>query len=77
MKTFPHYYSASLTGGPAADYANDHLQRVHAPKRIILDEFNAMVELLTETLEDFDFTDDEVATVRRERRNREPAIVSA
>lgn len=66
-----------LTGGPAADYSNDHLQRVHAPKHITLDEFNAMVELLTETLEDFDFTADEVATVRRELRNREPAIVSS
>jgi hemoglobin len=66
-----------LTGGPAAEYSNDHLERVHARRHITLEEFNRMVELLTETLEDFDFTADDVATVRRELRKREPAIVSA
>jgi len=35
------------------------------------------VELLTETLEDFDFGSDDIAKIGGELRRREPAIVSA
>jgi hypothetical protein len=35
-----------------------------------------MVELLTETLEDFDFGSEDIAKIGQELRKREPAIVT-
>ena len=35
-----------------------------------------MVELLTETLEDFEFASDDIAKIAQELRKREPAIVT-
>jgi hypothetical protein len=37
--------------------------------------FDVMVELLTETLEDFDFDAADIATVRRELELRAPLII--
>ncbi len=36
-----------------------------------------MLELLTETLEDFDFGSEDVAKIGQELRKREPVIVTA
>jgi hemoglobin len=64
-----------LMGGPAS-YTDEHLQHVHQRLDITLAEFDEMVELLTETLEDFDFAADDVAKIGHELRRREPVIVS-
>jgi len=64
-----------LMGGPAS-YTEEHLAHVHARLEITLDEFDEMVELLTETLEDFDFGSDDIAKIGQELRRREPAIVT-
>jgi hemoglobin len=65
-----------LMGGPSTDYSDDHLERVHARLGITLPEFDVMVELVAETLEDFDFSSDDVATIKVALRKRESVIVS-
>lgn len=64
-----------LMGGPAV-YTDEHLQHVHRRLQITLEEFDEMVELLTETLEDYDFDPDDIALVGEQLRKREPVIVS-
>lgn len=68
-------FIAFLMGGPAS-YSDDHLQRVHARLGITLPEFDEMTNLLEETLEDFDFTPDDIDAIHRELRRREPFIVT-
>lgn len=63
-----------LMGGPAS-YTDEHLAHVHARLGITLDEFDEMVTLLTETLEDHGFEAEDVARVRHELRRREAVIV--
>lgn len=64
-----------LMGGPAS-YSEDHLKRVHERLGITHAEFEEMVELLVETLEDHDYSADDIAAVERELRRREPVIVN-
>jgi hemoglobin len=68
-------FVSSLTGGPAS-YTDEHLRRVHARLAITVDEFREMVELLTETLEDFDFAPDDVEQVRAELLRRQAVVVA-
>ena len=68
-------FIAFLMGGPAS-YTDEHLQHVHSRLGITLVEFDEMVELLTETLDDFDFEAEDVARIGHELRRREPVIVS-
>lgn len=65
-----------LMGGPAS-YTDEHIEHVHAKLGITLEEFDEMVELLTETLEDFDYGSEDVARIGQELRKREPVIVTA
>jgi hemoglobin len=65
-----------LMGGPTTSYSDDHLARVHAPKGITHEEFDEMVSLITEALEDHDFERDDIATIERELRKRESLIVT-
>jgi hemoglobin len=64
-----------LLGGPAS-YSDDHLQRVHAHLGITIVEFDEMVQLLVETMEDLDFEPSDIDVVERELRAREPLIVT-
>lgn len=64
-----------LMDGPAS-YTDEHIEHVHARLGITLNEFDEMVELLAETLEDFDFAAEDIAKVTQELRRREPAIVT-
>jgi hemoglobin len=66
-----------LMGGPVPAYTDEHLQHVHAGFGITLGEFDEMVELLVETLEDFDIPADDRARIQRELRKRQPVIVTA
>jgi hemoglobin len=65
-----------LMGGPAS-YSEDHIQRVHARLGINRAEFDEMVALLVETLEDFDFPADDVAAVEKELKRRGQLVVTA
>lgn len=69
-------FIASITGGPAS-YTDDHLRRTHARLGISTEEFREMLELLTETLEDFDWAAEDIAFVSAELRRREGVVVTA
>ena len=67
-------FIAFLMGGPAS-FSDEQLKTVHQRMDITQDAFNEMLELLTETLEDFDFSDADVETVRKEILRRKPIIL--
>jgi len=56
-------FIAFLMGGPAS-YTNDHLERVHADLGVTEAAFVEAVTLLTETLEDFGFSAEDLQEVR-------------
>jgi hemoglobin len=64
-----------LMGGPAS-YTDEHIAHVHSKLGITLQEFDEMVELLTETLEDFELGSEDIAKIGGELRKREPVIVT-
>jgi hemoglobin len=68
-------FIASMMGGPAS-YSNDHLERVHAHLGITEQAFLESVMLLMETLEDFDFADEDVHSVREEMMSRKNFVVT-
>lgn len=68
-------FVSSVMGGPAS-YTNDHLERVHARLGITEAAFNEMMLLLRETLEDFDFADDDIDSVMDEIAGRKNYIVT-
>ncbi|MBT4488744.1 MAG: group 1 truncated hemoglobin [Rhodospirillaceae bacterium] len=67
-------FIASLMGGPAS-YSNQELERAHSRFTITRGEFNEMMELLQETLEDFDLEDEHVNEVVQNFNNRASFIV--
>lgn len=69
-------FIASVTGGPAS-YTDEHLRRTHERLGITTAEFREMLELLAETLEDFDFAQADVDEVLSQIRRREGVIVTA
>jgi hemoglobin len=68
-------FIASLMGGPAS-YTNEELERVHSHLNIRENEFQEMVALLKETLEDFDFDDSDIGAVQSEILSRKRFIVA-
>lgn len=69
-------FVSSVMGGPAS-YSDNHLRRIHERHRITTEEFREMVDLLEETLEDFDFAEADVREVIGQVRRREGVVVSA
>lgn len=69
-------FVSSVMGGPAS-YSDDHLRRIHARHGITTEEFREMVDLLEETLEDFDFAEADIREVIGQVRRREGLVVSA
>ena len=68
-------FIASMMGGPAS-YTNDHLERVHAELGITETAFLEAVDMLKETLEDFNFADDDILQVEMEVMSRKNYIVT-
>lgn len=68
-------FIASMMGGPAS-YTNDHLERVHAHLAITESAFFEAVDMLKETLEDFNFSDEDIEQVEMEVMNRKNFIVT-
>jgi len=64
-----------LMGGPAS-YTDEHIEHVHSRLGITLAEFDEMVELLIETLEDFELGSEDIAKIGQELRKRESVIVT-
>jgi len=69
-------FIAFLMGGPAS-YTNDHLGQVHARLHIDRPSFEAMIEAMRDTLEDFDMDEGDIASVIHELRQRAPWIISS
>ena len=67
-------FMASLMGGPAS-FTNQELERAHARYSITRAEFDEMLELLKESLEDFDFEDDDVTEVVQNFSSRANFVV--
>jgi hemoglobin len=64
-----------LTGGPGAQYSDEVLARVHRPLGITAAEFDELLDILTETLEDHELSAEDVAAVVRRFRARRAVIV--
>lgn len=67
-------FVSALMGGPAS-YTDEELERKHAHLSVDERSFKEMMELLIETLEDFDFESDDIAAIRGEFSNRKRYIV--
>lgn len=68
-------FIASMMGGPAS-YTNEHLERVHAHLGITEDAFMESLYLMRETLEDFDFADEDIRAVENEMMDRKNYVVA-
>ncbi len=69
-------FIAFLMGGPAS-YTDEHLEHLHSTHGITLAEFDEVVELLEETLEDHGLAREDTAKISQELRKRESIIVTA
>jgi hemoglobin len=68
-------FIATIMGGPAS-YTHEHLERVHARLGITEEAFFESAALLRETLEDFDFDEDDIQHVEDEFVSFKNFIVS-
>jgi hemoglobin len=67
-------FIAHLMGGPAS-FTDEHLKSVHSDRHISEEAFAEAMELLTETLEDFDFEPADIRQVEAEMVARKPYVV--
>lgn len=67
-------FVAFLMGGPAS-FSNEEIERVHSRLNITDRDFDEMVALFKETLEDFDFDDSDIAAIQSELLSRRRFIV--
>jgi len=68
-------FVASLMGGPAS-YSDESLRQVHSHLKIDKVAFDEMARLFRETLEDFEFSDEDVASVAGAIQARAPFIIN-
>lgn len=69
-------FISSLLGGPAS-FSDERLRKVHAHLNLDHTDFDAMTELLRETLLEFGFESQDVNSVIAEIESHRPAIISA
>lgn len=68
-------FVASVMGGPAS-FSDDVLRRVHEPLGISIAEFDEIVSLLCEAMEENGMADEDIDHVRKEIMKRQLLIVS-
>ncbi|NIM95592.1 MAG: group 1 truncated hemoglobin [Anaerolineales bacterium] len=68
-------FIATVMGGPAS-YTNEHIERIHARLGITEEAFLESLMLMKETLEDFDFADDDIQTVEDEMMGYKNFVVT-
>lgn len=68
-------FIASVMGGPAS-YSNEQLERVHAHLQISERDFDTVVDILRETLEDFDLDNSDIEAVCNAVVDRKRFIVT-
>lgn len=69
-------FIAQLMGGPVA-YSDEHLKKIHAKHAIQQSAFEEVAALMKESLEEFDFSKDDIQQVLGELGRRAPAIVAS
>jgi len=68
-------FFAALMGGPAS-YTNDHLEKVHVRLGITESAFMEALVLMKDTLEEFDFLEEDIRQVADEMMARKNYIVA-
>lgn len=68
-------FISSVMGGPAS-FTNEHLERVHARLGVSEAAFLEMMALLRETLEDFDFAEEDIQTILDDVMSRKNFVVT-
>ena len=68
-------FFAALMGGPVS-YTNDHLEKVHKRLGITETAFMEALVLMKDTLEEFDFLDEDIQLVQDEMMHRKNYIVA-
>ncbi len=68
-------FIASMMGGPAS-YTPEHIERIHATLGISEQAFLETLELLQETLEDFDYESEDIASVTDEMMSYKNFVIS-
>jgi len=68
-------FIASMMGGPVS-YTNEHLERVHDHLGITEEAFMESVLMMRETLEDFNFADEDIRAIENEMMDRKNYIVA-
>lgn len=69
-------FIASIMGGPAS-YTNEQLERVHSGMNIREDDYLAVVDILRETLEDFELDESDIAAICSDVLDRKRFIVTS
>jgi len=68
-------FIAFLMGGPVS-FSDEHMERIHRHMGIDRRAFDEMVSLLTETLEDYDLDEEDIAAVEKQLEQRAPLIIT-
>ena len=68
-------FISMLLGGPAS-FTDKHLEHVHKQMSIQNDHFDLVKDILEETLEDFDFSEEHISFLTGEFEKRRNLIVS-
>jgi len=68
-------FIATLLGGPTS-YTNDHLERVHARLGITEAAFLEAMDLMKDTLEEFNFETEDIRQIQDEMMSRKNYIVA-
>ena len=68
-------FIASVMGGPAS-YSNEQLERVHSKMDITEKDYLAVIDVLRETLEDFDVDESDIAAICNDLIQRKHYIVA-
>jgi hemoglobin len=69
-------FIAQVMGGPVS-YSNEALQRAHSHLRISEPQYQELIGLLEETLEDFNVEQQDIDAVTKDVLNRSQFIISA
>lgn len=67
-------FIASVMGGPAS-YSNEQLERIHSTMNIREQDYDTVVGMLRETLEDFDIDESDIAAICGDVVSRKRYIV--
>ncbi len=68
-------FVSQVMGGPAS-YTNEQLQQLHEHLNITDEAFGEVMMLFEETLEDFEFSPNDIQFIIRDLKSRKPWIVS-